>query len=631
MIAMIHPQSIPVVNSSTQTAPLPQPSSQPSSQTTPVPQKPTTPQPQTFPPSLKASQPDGFNFPPRFPAAAYGIVQAHHPALSDFYSQQLYGQLLFTQRDHLLVALKDRLDLDPIVQVCAAYHKNNGLGADVKHPVSFLCRGLIIRSVYDLSFRQVEEQVRRDWLYRWFVGYPLFGETFDHSTLADFEKWVREQHVDLFFVEILRQIYEDFPEEMEAPQMGDTFAMEANAAKESLIRLIRHTSHLFLSVFADVNLDIYSQVMATIDAQALFGKEKERPEFYLSKAERKERQLKVAREALKLYDLARPRLIELDRSSEVAQMSAGLNQLNKILNDEFKIKRDKQDQVISFTKRDKHVKGSYRIGSATDPDATYRKHGQKCDFGFNVQIAATTNFVTGIFVETGAIPDALTIPNVLMFQHQHFGFWPYKLIYDRAAGTGKVVFNVADVTQGHTQVVAHMVDYNNKKKPRLGPADFTLSQDGQTMTCPNGQTTDHKYRHAGREGWSYHFTKHMCQGCPFLKECRGHGGIPTTRRAVYYSDYRTPYLRAVNYNQTEQFKVDMKLRPQIERIIAGLVLHNGARRARSRGIAKAGFQAKMSGMAYNIKRWMKLLAQKDTPAKATPKRGKYDLPEVVNA
>lgn len=346
--------------------------------------------------------------------------------------------------------------------------------------------------------------------------------------------------------------------------------------------------------------------------------------------QRKERQLNVARSALKLYDLARPRLIELDPSPEVTQMSARLNQLYKILNDEFIIKRDQAGKVTSFVQRDKHIKGSYRIGSATDPDATYRKHGEKCDFGFNVQIAATTNFVTGIYVETGAMPDAVTIPNVLEFQYQHFGFWPGKFIYSCAAGTGKVVFSVADLTDGNTQVVARMVDYSKNSK-RYGPADFTLSDDGNSMTCRNGQTTDHKYRHAGREGWSYHFTKRMCQGCPLLKECRGDSCEPTTRRAVYYSDYRTPYLRAVNYNQTEQFKVDMKLRPQIERIIAGLVLHNGARRARSRGIAKAGFQAKMSGMAYNIKRWMKLLAQKESPSIKKPKRGKYDLPEVVNA
>jgi len=169
-------------------------------QDTPTAHHAATPETQSAP---VVDAPYPFNFPARFPAAAIPIIEIHNPVLSAFYSQQLYNQLLFTQSDHLLVALKERLDLDPIVQVCAAYHKNNGLGTDVKHPVSFLCRALIIRSVYDLSFREVEGQVRRDWLYRWFVGYPLFGETFDHSTLADFEKWVREQHVDLFFVEVL--------------------------------------------------------------------------------------------------------------------------------------------------------------------------------------------------------------------------------------------------------------------------------------------------------------------------------------------------------------------------------------------------------------------------------------------
>lgn len=625
MLAIIDPQSIPVVNCDAQATPVAQ-----VCQTTP--QKPTAPNLITSPvaPKDNTSQPSRASRIIDLPPAATSIVQAHDAELSAFYSQQLYEQLLYTQRDHLLVALKDRLDLDPIVQVCAAYHKNNGLGADIKHPVSFLCRALIIRSVYDLSFRQLEEQVRRDWLYRWFVGYPLFGQTFDHTKLADFEKWVREQHVDLFFVEVLRQIYDDFPEERSAPQMGDTFAMQANAAKESLIRLIRHTCHSFLSVFADVNLDIYSQVMVMIDSEALFGKEKERPEFYLSDAERKERQLKVAREALKLYDLARPRLIELERSPEVSKMSARLNQLHKILNDEFEIKRDKQDQVTSFTKRDKHVKGSYRIGSGTDPEATYRQHGEKSDFGFNIQISATVNFVTGIYAETGAVPDAVTIPHVLAFQHQHFGFWPGKLIYDRAAGTGKVVYRIVELTDGNTQMVAHMVDYS-KNSPRYGPADFTLSEDGNSMSCPGGQTTDRKYRHGGKEGWNFRFTKGMCQGCGKLKECRGNPDEPTTARNVYYSDYRTPYLRAVNYNQTEEFKADMKLRPQIERIIAGLVLHNGARKARSRGIVKAGFQAKMSAMAYNIKRWIKLLVEKDKPKESKPKRGKYDLPEVVNA
>ncbi|MGB0388001.1 MAG: transposase [Ardenticatenaceae bacterium] len=75
----------------------------------------------------------------------------------------------------------------------------------------------------------------------------------------------------------------------------------------------------------------------------------------------------------------------------------------------------------------------------------------------------------------------------------------------------------------------------------------------------------------------------------------------------------------------------MKLRSQIERIIAGVVLNNGGRRARSRGIAKAGFQAKMNAMAYNIKRWMKLLGEKENPPKEKSSRSKYDLPAVTNS
>ena len=69
-----------------------------------------------------------------------------------------------------------------------------------------------------------------------------------------------------------------------------------------------------------------------------------------------------------------------------------------------------------------------------------------------------------------------------------------------------------------------------------------------------------------------------------------------------------PLLEAARaYNQTEEFKADMKLRPHVERIIAGITRHNGGRRARRRGQHKADFQAKMNATAYNIKRWLRLL------------------------
>ncbi len=52
-----------------------------------------------------------------------------------------------------------------------------------------------------------------------------------------------------------------------------------------------------------------------------------------------------------------------------------------------------------------------------------------------------------------------------------------------------------------------------------------------------------------------------------------------TFRQVFISDYRSLQREAIAYTKTAQFKLDMALRPHIERIIAGLVRYNGARQA----------------------------------------------------
>ncbi len=75
------------------------------------------------------------------------------------------------------------------------------------------------------------------------------------------------------------------------------------------------------------------------------------------------------------------------------------------------------------------------------------------------------------------------------------------------------------------------------------------------------------------------------------------------------------------YSKTDEFKEDMKLRPDIERTISVLVLHNGARRARFRGLEKVDFQLKMCGMAFNVKRWLTKLS-----GKRRAKRRRFSAP-----
>lgn len=51
--------------------------------------------------------------------------------------------------------------------------------------------------------------------------------------------------------------------------------------------------------------------------------------------------------------------------------------------------------------------------SSADPDATYRVHGDdKKDFGYNVSVAVTNNFVREIQADTGAQPDPVAIPDL---------------------------------------------------------------------------------------------------------------------------------------------------------------------------------------------------------------------------
>ena len=143
-----------------------------------------------------------------------------------------------------------------------------------------------------------------------------------------------------------------------------------------------------------------------------------------------------------------------------------------------------------------------------------------------------------------------------------------------------------------------------KTDKKFGPEAFTLSDDGCWLTCPQGQRTCRKYRSGSGDGYIFRFSLPQCQGCHRLKACRGSGRAPTTKRDVFINDFRPQYDRLVAYSHTQAFKQDMKLRPQIEHIIAGLVLHNGARRAHFRGLAKVDFQVKMCAVAYNLKHWL---------------------------
>jgi len=588
-------------------------------------------------------------------------------------SAEHYAHLRAANADELLVRVGERFDFGAIEAACHSYRRYaGGRGQEADHTIGQLVRTLLIKALKGWSLRQTCREVRSNSLVRSFVGYRLNQKTLSFATLQRFEAWVGQHHPRLFFNEILRQIGQDFPLDAAQPQVGDTFALVANVAPQSRTDLLRNATRKLRKSWESLCPEQPLPGLCADLTEALWGTPTELSEYWLDKDTRDERERQTALAAdafLRLAQAAQP-LLPQGEGLLGALFTRWLGLLEKVLTDEFVFERSAPSGHPGDAGRVRHAsekeRGSFVLGSSVDPEATFRKHGDKIDLGYNIHVSATGDFVREIFATTGAVPDATGVAALIEHQRQQGFGLPPKLIYDKAAGSPKTFYAVDTASKGQTQLVAALIDHS-KNKGRFGPLDFTLNQDG-SLTCPAGQTTTTAYRSNSADGWNYRFSAKQCQDCPLGEKCRGPqpepagleaaagqpalagaapaqttstesqaepatepapkqkrcGPKPNSHRQVFISSYRAMQRQAILYTRSEAFKADMKLRPSIKRIIAALVRYNGARRAKSTGLAKADFQVRMAAVAFNLKRWLVLaLAQE----KAQRVRQSHDPPK----
>ena len=202
-------------------------------------------------------------------------------------SAQVYAHTL--PHSHYLVQLAQHVDWGPLERACAPYQHSTGPGAQATHPVPRLVRALLVKYLRNLSLRELEDEIQTNRLVKWFVGYRLFESGPDHSTLARFEQWVIAHQARSFFDAVLRQIDQEWPTERQQPQIGDTYALRANAAQETRITLLRHTCQRLLHALADADPAGHTALQATLDQTALFGARDEVKAYHLSAAQRRSR------------------------------------------------------------------------------------------------------------------------------------------------------------------------------------------------------------------------------------------------------------------------------------------------------------------------------------------------------
>jgi len=264
------------------------------------------------------------------------------------------------------------------------------------------------------------------------------------------------------------------------------------------------------------------------------------------------------------------------------------------------------------TERPHGKKGAYRIGAISDTDATYRHHGadkgESAKLAYNASILASSRYIYETQADTGCRPDGEALPEMLQRQYDTQGFFPHQTAGDMAYGAGKVRARVEQISQGQTQMVA-LVPTVYKNSDLFNPTDFILSDDGLRLTCPNGVVSDKFYDLDDREGVDFRYTATMCRDCPLWDKCRKPESNPKSPRKVFISHYRAYIAEALVFNKTPEFKLILKRRPHIERIIFNLTHLHGARRATAAGQPKADYQLRMAATAFNIRQLLRRKAK----------------------
>jgi hypothetical protein len=572
---------------------------------------------------LPSTPPDPFTTLPDLPLAVQALLSRFLALILAWVSALVYQALLVHCARHPLVRIARRYDPAAVIAACSDYYHRVGPGAPPLFSVRTLVRAEIVRAWADsCSDPDLEVHLATNLLVRWYVGFPLLGATPDHSTLNRFHAWLTVHHPDALFRDVLTFLDQVDPEDPAAtPQIVDTFAMASPAAPTSSpARLLLHLCARLVAAWQQAPAAVQA-ALPPLDLGPLVH-----PQRTSTPSQHQALLEQAVTVAGWLVAELMPHLPALDPQVR-ATVQPFLAAIPKMITDETTV--DAAGRVCARARDDK---GHYRIMRAVDLQATFRKHEpDPAVLGSNASIATTATRIRAGVIATGSTPDQDAPMAVLRQQLAAHQPLPPALIMDQAGGMGKTRAQVATVSNGQTQMVAQIPHAGVAGPSRFTSADFWMSSDGQSCTCPRGVTSHRAYAHAHGDGISFRFYGADCRDCPLWEACRGPTSAPNSQRAVYLTPYHTHFRAAATFNATPEGQGLLRRRWQVEPTIAWLVRYNGCRQARRVGLAAAQCQLLQACAVRNLQLWLSRLDRGSArvatadPAPRRDRRGEASL------
>jgi len=232
-----------------------------------------------------------------------------------------------------------------------------------------------------------------------------------------------------------------------------------------------------------------------------------------------------------------------------------------------------------------------------------------CPF-FRGKVKVKNQFITNIDVMGGNRRDGEPTVEMLIDQRERFDLKPKKLIGDSAYGDG--IWRQELKAKG-TSLIAPFKDKNPRTRAVFPKSMFKLDRKQKSLTCPNGVTAKPNYYDSARSSMIFHFPMSTCGRCHLKDKCTK---AKEGRRTVRIFDWQESNYESEEYNRTDQFKDDMKLRQPIEGKFSEMKRYHGLTRAKYRGLKKMGLQCYFTAAAVNVKRWISILSSRGLMAEA---------------
>jgi len=302
--------------------------------------------------------------------------------------------------------------------------------------------------------------------------------------------------------------------------------------------------------------------------------------------------------------------------------------MERVLKEQCIVTQTDNNKAITL-KKPKDVP-SDSLQNSSDPDATYDGHkGQ----GYQVQImetytekkkkraneesedesesvqeddpdaVPTLNLITHVDVQTACESDAnALIPAIESVDERNL--LPDELLADSLYGSDE---NCETAKESGTEVIAPTM--GSQKENVIALSDFTFSEKGKVISCPEGhapvKTKHKKNRHIAS------FKINHCDNCPKKDTCPVKEG-----KKYYYLRYEDKVWRITMrraYEKTDKFKDKYRWRAGVEATMSEYDRKTGVKNLRVRGMEAVRFCATLKAVGINIFRATAVRRAKITP------------------